>query len=310
MSVSHPLVTMVTPVFNQVDYIVETVESVLAQTYAPIEYLVIDDGSSDGTADAVRPYADRLKLISQRNAGQAETLNSGWSSARGRYIGYLSGDDVLRPEAVARMVAALEADPAVVCAFPDSDLIDANSATLKRSVCRPFDYAALVVEQECHIGPGALFRRDAFTAVGGWRTDLKLAPDREFWMRLARRGRFAFVPESLAGYRLHPQSISYKVVSEAQSLEYIRVLDDLFAGGVPDEIAHRRDEAYGRAHFLIARNCFRGGEWAAGWRHFNVARRLHPALGKPAAYASLARAIVGKPLRMAQAQVRKLATGQ
>jgi hypothetical protein len=123
-------------------------------------------------------------------------------------------------------------------------------------------------------------------------------------MRLARHGRFAFLPEPLAGYRLHPSSISYRVVSEQQSLEYIRVLDGYFAAGAPPEVAARRDEAYGRAHFLIARNCLRGRDWTAARRHYSRAVALHPALRGPGPTAQMLKAVVGKPLRAAAARLR------
>lgn len=301
----RPLVTIVTPTYNQANYLAETMESVLAQTYPAIEYIVIDDGSTDHTREVLAQYEGRVAWRTQPNAGQVRTLNSAWNQARGDYIGYLSSDDTLHPEAVARLVAHLEADRGAACAFPDADLIDSTSRIVRRRVCRPFDLAATLVEQECYIGPGALFRRSSYAAVGGWRTDLKLAPDREFWVRLARTGRIDFLPEVLAGYRIHPESISYKVFSEAASLEYIRVLDDYFAAGADPAVETRRDEAYGRAHFLIARNCYRGRDFARGHHHYAIARRLHPPLGSISARLSIVRTVVSKPFRAGIARLRR-----
>ena len=302
----RPLVTLVTPTFNQAEYLAETMESVLAQTYPAIEYLVIDDGSTDNTRDVLARYDGRVTWRTQSNAGQVRTLNESWDQARGDYIGYLSSDDTLRPEAVARLVAYLEASPGAACAFPDADLIDSTSTIVRRRVCRPFDLAATLVEQECYIGPGALFRRSSYEAVGGWRTDLKLAPDREFWVRLARTGLIDFLPEVLAGYRIHSESISYKVVSEVASLEYIKVLDDYFAAGADPAVESRRDEAYGRAHFLIARNCYRGRDFARGHYHYAIARRLHPPLGSVSSRLVIARTVMSKPIRAGIARLRRL----
>jgi hypothetical protein len=193
----------------------------------------------------------------------------------------------------------LDADPGVVCAFPDSDLIDAGSRVVRRGVCRPFDLETVVVTQECHIGPGALFRRDAFEAVGGWKTDLRLGPDRDFWMRLARQGRFHFVDESLALYRTHPAATSFRAASEEVSREFIRVLDDYFAaGGVPERIARRRDEAYARATLLCARNALWRGELGHGLALYREACTLHAPLRSWASRLRLMRQGLSKPAKL------------
>lgn len=301
-------VTLITPTYNHARFLAETVASVLAQTYSPIDYVVIDDGSTDDTAAVLDAWRDRVTVIDQANAGQATTLNRGWNAAHGEYLGYLSSDDTLVPTAIAELVAVLDADPGIVCVFPDCDLIDPASVVIKRNVCRPFDLERLVIEQECHIGPGALFRADAFRAVGGWRSELRLAPDREFWMRLAARGKFRFLTKSLAGYRSHPGSISYKEVSEETSREYLRVLDDYFKRpDVPAPIRARRDEAYGRAYYLIARNCFRALNMGRGLANYVEACRLHPPLRGARAWLGLVRTTISKPLRLIQGHLLAVA---
>jgi hypothetical protein len=189
--------------------------------------------------------------------------------------------------------------------FPDCDLIDDCSRVIKRNVCRAFDLADLVIAQECYIGPGAVFRRSAFEAAGGWKPELRLAPDREFWMRLAAFGRFQFLPETLAGYRFHPNSLSYKEVSEAQSREYIQVLDSYFQQpGVPPEIQSRSQEAYGHAHLVLARNRFRAGDWRRGLELYREACRLYPPLRHARYKLRLLRNVVSKPVRATAAALR------
>lgn len=274
---SPTLVTLVTPTYNQAGYLPETLDSVLAQTHAALEYLVIDDGSSDDTPAVMARYAGRLTALRQTNLGQAATLNKGWGLARGDYIGYLSSDDLLRPEAIARLAAVLDADPGVVCVFPDSDLIDARSQVIRRGVCRPFELESAVVQQECYIGPGALFRRSAFEAVGGWRPEMKLAPDREFWIRLAALGRIEFLRESLALYRTHPEAASFRAASEAVSQEYLRVLDEFYGRPqVPPGLQRRKGEAYANASLLLARNALWRGEFGAALARYRQACVQHP----------------------------------
>jgi len=294
-----PLVTILTPTYNQAQFIEETIASIRAQTYPLIEYIIIDDGSTDNTPELLKKYSSLYKCIRQDNVGQAETVNRGLDVAAGKYFGYLSSDDILDPEAVATLVRVLEASPHLVCVFPDANLIDAGSKVVKRNVCRAFEYTQLLVRQECYIGPGALFRTDLARQIGGWRLDLKLAPDREFWLRLCKFGEIQFIDHVLAGYRLHGKSISYSGVSESVSREYLNVLDSHFSSMPGDDpIQVRRDEAYGFANFLIARNCLRNGSFSRAWSYYMDAVSLYRPLMSPFAWLSLLRASVSKPIRV------------
>lgn len=304
---NFPLVSIVTPAYNQAEYLVETIESVLAQDYPNIEYIVLDDGSTDGTPEVLKGYSERVKSVRNENKGQACTLNEGWARTSGKYIGYISSDDILYPDAVRKMIEILDSDNSIVCAFPDCDLIDDRTRVIKKNVCRPFNLSELVVLQECYIGPGALFRRSAFEVVGGWKPELKLAPDREFWMRLAKHGNFEMCQETLAGYRMHPLSISYKDVSEIVSREYLKVLDEYFeTAHVPPDIAARRSEAYGYAHLLLARNCFRAGQLSRGFEVYLEACRLHPPLKSIKSKIKILRSVISKPVRIALSVAKSL----
>lgn len=304
MNISQPLVTLVTPTYNQARYLQATLDSVLRQSYPNIEYIVINDGSTDHTESVLRCYDGRLKWSSQSNQGQAATLNAGWEAAQGKYIGYLSSDDLLLPDAIARLVAVLEGDSETVCVYPDCDLIDEQGVVVKRRLCQAFDLDELIVRQECHIGPGALFRAAAYRRVGGWKTYLRLAPDREFWMRLAGEGHIRFLPESLAGYRLHPQSISYRTTSDEQSREYLQVLDEYFDGGVATNILARKQEAYAFAYFLMARNAMRSGSFLRGCRYFIEACSRHRGFIHPRYVLQLVRNTLSKPARVMLARLR------
>lgn len=295
-----PLVSIVTPAYNQAEFLVETIESVLAQDYPNIEYIVLNDGSTDNTEEVLLRYEGRLKWETQKNMGQSKTLNKGWSISSGKYLGYLSSDDVLYPTAISDLVKILENDSEIVCVYPDSNLIDEKSIVVKERVCKGFDLEELIVCQECHIGPGAIFRSSIYRHVGGWKTHLKLAPDREFWMRLACHGEFHFKSKVLAGYRIHSNSISYKDVSEEISREYIEVLDDYFSGdSFSEKISCRKSEAYGRAKFIVARNSFRSGNIYRGIKIYSEACSDYPQLRSPKYILQLVKNVIGKPLRLA-----------
>lgn len=294
---------MVTPTYNQADFLQYTIDSILAQDYSAIEYVVVDDGSTDRTSEILARNRGRVQSITQTNRGQATTLNEQWTRLETDYLSYLSSDDLLAPQAISRAVAVLDADPSVVCVFPDSHVIDENGQVIKRSVGRPFDLEDTVVTQTCHIGPGAVFRRSAFLSAGGWRTDIRLAPDWEFWLRLSRIGRIEFLREPLAFYRLHTGSYSVAETSTERSLEYVRILRDYFDGDPPEAIARRCEEAFANAYATVARNAFRRGAVREGLHYLRVARRHDPRVMRPARLARMARHVVSKPIRILLAKL-------
>lgn len=297
-SEEFPLVTIVTPTYNQAEYLAETIESILAQTYPNIEYIVINDGSTDHTENVLNLYRERVTCITQENMGQSATLNKGWAIAKGKFIGYLSSDDILYPDAIKSLVFAIKKSNCV-CVFPDSNLIDVNGKTIKKNVSKKFDLEDLIVNQECYIGPGALFKKEAFIKYGGWDTSLKLAPDREFWIRISQDGNFCFLQKVLAGYRLHPESISYSEVSENVSSEYLRVLDNYFnTFVVPVSIKERKNEAYAKAKLIVVRNFLRSFKIRKAFNVYREAIIIWPKILSPKFILVLFRSVLGKPIRL------------
>src|SRR5947208_10566760 len=134
------LVSIVTPSYNQAAFLEDTIRSVLEQDYEPIEYVVVDGGSTDGSVDIVERYADRLAWwTSEPDDGQAQAINKGFAHTRGQILGYLNSDDTLLPGAVSRLVAALEADPELVCVYGDAVWLDAGGRTMGDAVAHSWD---------------------------------------------------------------------------------------------------------------------------------------------------------------------------
>lgn len=302
---NYKLVSIVTPVYNQRNYIELTINSVLEQTYPNIEYIVVNDGSTDGTDVIVDKYSDLIKVFHTENKGQAEALNFGWSQCTGEYISYLSGDDILDQYCIEKLVDVLNNKRDTVCVYPDCDLISAEGKILKRSVCKPFVFEDLLVKQECHIGPGALWRADNHNKVGGWKKSLKLAPDREFWMRLSTTGSIEFIDTTLAYYRLHTQSISYAEVSEDTSIEYLAVLDDFFSNQKNDAFfSSLREKSYAYANLLIARNMLRDGRYRRALHYIYNAWQLDRESVNLSNLFLLGRSAVGKPMRILMSKMK------
>lgn len=307
MSDDSPLVTIVTPTYNQALYLTDTIESVLAQDYKNIEYIVINDGSTDNTQAILSRYNGRIRWQNQNNLGQANALNNGWSIAKGKYLSYLSSDDILYPEAIRKLVHFIKDAPNRIAVYPNCDLIDPYSKIMKRNVAKIFNYDELVIKQECGIGPSAIFQRDAYIKYGGWLPWLKLAPDREFWMRIGLYGSIDILNEPLAGYRMHAHSISYSETRLDVSDEYLKVLDMYYSRtDIPQRLIVRKREAYAYARLILARNMLRNGDISGALNEYRTAIRLFPDLNNNAIRMMLIRTAVSKPLRKLQWKIRKL----
>jgi glycosyltransferase involved in cell wall biosynthesis len=277
---TQPWVSLVTPAYNQGAYLRETMLSVLAQDYPNLEYIVIDDGSSDDTwaiAQAVAAEAPgRVQVLTQTNAGQSATLNRGWGMARGSLLGYLSSDDRLHPEAISQLVGAL-ADSRAAVAYGDFGLIDAAGNCLRESIAPEFDRRELLEELRCAPGVGALFRREIFEASRGWDVRRKQVPDFEFWLRASEFGDFVRVPQRLGDYRIHEGSASFQVMPQERAEEIVHVVASHWQAR-PTTAVRQVRRSLARAHCLAGKNHAQSGRAWASLRHYATAFRLRPGL--------------------------------
>ncbi len=277
MNGDSPLVSIVISAYNHGAYLDEAIRSVLDQYYPNIELIVIDDGSTDNTRQVLEKYTGRFYWETQENVGQAETLNKGWRMSKGEILGYLSPDDVLAPNAVSTSVKHLLANPDVVMAYPDYDLIDASSACIRRVEVPEFDYRDVIVKLICPPGPGAFFLRDSFKAAGPWNGAFRQIPDYEFWLRLGLQGRALKIPKVLASFRVHGESQTFAAADELKSEEYVKVITDYYeTQQVPPRIRAARNEALSNAYIFAARSHFRSQRFGKGLSRLLKGLRLYP----------------------------------
>ena len=270
-------VSIVIPCYNQAAYLAQAIESVLAQDYAPLELIVVDDGSSDGSRAVMQGYRDRCTVIVQDNAGQASAVNRGWARAGGEVLAYLAADDYLLPGAVRQAVECLERHPDAVLCYGDFLVVGPASRVIRKVTAPEYDYRDMAVRFVCAPGPGAFLRRSAFERAGPWNERLRQVPDYELWLRLGAEGRFCRIPQVLAAYRAHDRSQSYAPVSPERAAEPLQVIEEYFRPGrAPRELLGARNEALSNAGILAARLHLRSGRLAAGLRLLWGALRLHP----------------------------------
>lgn len=199
---SAPRVTLVTPSYNARPWLRVAIESVLAQDYPDIEYLVMDGGSTDGTLELLGEFGDRVRWVSERDGGQADAIARGFERTNGAILGWLNADDVLKPGAVRTAVAALQAHPRTALVYGNADFIDADGRTIGPcTVVEPYSRHRLLHYGDYIIQPAAFFTRAAYAAVGGLDRSLHWAMDWDLWIRLARSYEVLYVEKNLASYR-------------------------------------------------------------------------------------------------------------
>jgi glycosyltransferase involved in cell wall biosynthesis len=268
MAAEYPLVSIVIPAYNQGQYLVQAIDSVLAQDYPKLELIVLDDGSSDNTRDIIISYGERVVAGSHSNCGQSATLNKGWAKARGDIFGYLSADDFLLPGAISRSVAVLRDSPSAVACYCDFRLVDSASRLVRHVRAPDYSYAQMVLRMVCAPGPGAFFLRHAFDRAGPWNESLRQVPDFEFWLRLGAVGSFVRIGQELAAYRVHDAAQSFAPCSEAQAEEPYNVMVKHFSGSDASSGADgSRAEALANAHLLAARLHLRSGRVVRAYCH-------------------------------------------
>ncbi len=199
-----PLVTIVTPSYNQARFLETTIRSVLEQDYPHIEYFVIDGGSKDGTVDILRRYEDRLAgWVSEPDRGQTDAINKGFSRARGEILAWLNSDDTYEPGAIRQAVAYLCDHPEVGLVYGDTQFIDEKGRVIGRFPARQTDYRRLR-RGYVHIPQQAAFFRTAlWNKVGPLDPTFYFAMDYDLWVRLAAQAPVVYYPRLWANFRLH-----------------------------------------------------------------------------------------------------------
>jgi glycosyltransferase involved in cell wall biosynthesis len=202
----QPLVSIVTPSFNQGRFIKRTIDSVLAQTYPNIDYLVVDGGSTDETLATLRSYGGRVRWLSEADAGQTAAINKGLRQATGEIVGYLNSDDVLLPDAIARVVEHLRSHPECDLVYGDADYIDAEDRVTGTYPTAEYSFERLM-EDCCICQPAAYWRASVAESVGLFDENVQFAMDYDYWLRIGLSGLvIQHLPETLARSRLHPEA--------------------------------------------------------------------------------------------------------
>jgi glycosyltransferase involved in cell wall biosynthesis len=257
---SQPLVSIITPSYNQAAFLEQTLRSVLDQEYPNLEYLVVDGASSDGSTDIIQRYADRLTWwISEPDHGQAEAINKGLSRARGEIVAWLNSDDLYQPGAVSAAVAALEQNPQASFVFADMQAIDGQGRLT--NLLHYGNWGLDELMQFNIIGQPAVFmRRSALLQAGLLEPQYHFLLDHQLWLRLALVAEPVYVPQVWAAARFHEAA---KNVAQASAFgrDAYAIVDWMQSEPrLEQRFASHRRRIWAGAHRMNARYLLDGGQ--------------------------------------------------
>jgi hypothetical protein len=253
-------VSVIIPTFNRRAYVQEAIDSVLAQTYTGYEIIVIDDGSTDGTGEALRErYGDKIVYEWQENQGESVARNRGIALAQGEYIAFLDSDDLWLPEKLEKQVAYLGEHPEVGAVFAESWVIDAAGQKLgddKASngiTAEDLSLQGLCYDDALLLPSSAVFRQTALQRAGGFDTEIHHGEDYEFFARVRMVCLFSHLAEPLACHRRHGlnQSIHSAERNESQLQTHLLTASRVFR--------HWQDAPVGLRDRIVAWNYARFG---------------------------------------------------
>lgn len=202
----QPKVSIITPSFNQGQFLEESIRSVLEQDYPNIEYILVDGGSKDNSVEIIKKYQGRLAWwVSEKDSGHADALNKGFSHATGEILAWLNSDDVYFPHAISEAVEVLKNHPDVGMVYGDADLIDDSGDTVGQFASKQTSYRQML-RGSVHIPQATTFwRADLWRQVGPLDLSLFYSFDYDLWVRLAKVSQIVYVPRRWAKFRIHEE---------------------------------------------------------------------------------------------------------
>src|SRR5690348_9724698 len=258
-----PLVTIVTPSYQQARYLEQAICSVLEQDYPHIEYFVMDGGSTDGSKQIIERYAGRLAgWVSEKDQGQADAINKGFKRAGGEIVAWLNSDDTYLPGALLRAVKCLQRNPEAGLVYGNVLSIDGEGAAFNLQTFRPYGLDDLmsfrIISQ-----PGVFMRRSRLVQAGLLDPSYHLLLDHQLWLRMARLAPMVYLPETLAAARYHAAAKNLARTADfgAEAFRIVRWMqsDPDFAAS----FNHNRNHILGGAHRLDGFYLLDGGNYSA-----------------------------------------------
>ncbi|HDK42354.1 MAG TPA: glycosyltransferase [Candidatus Pacearchaeota archaeon] len=206
---SWPKISIVTPSYNQAEFLERTILSVLNQNYPNLEYIIIDGGSTDGSVEIIKKYEKYLAYwVSEKDKGQADAINKGFAKSCGEILAYINSDDAYHPEAFFKIAKAFNKNSKADLVFGNVSYIDAYNNLIGECKFTNFDFATLIYEGGNLHQPGAFWTKKIYDKVNGFNPKYKFCMDYDFFCRVAESGNMVHIRDYLANFRHHEKSKS------------------------------------------------------------------------------------------------------
>lgn len=270
------LVSIVTPSYNQAKYLEQTMLSVLDQDYPRIEYIVIDGASTDGSVDIIKKYADKLAYwTSEKDSGQADAINKGFTRATGEIIAWLNSDDYYLPGTVSAAVKTFDENPDAVLVYGNMLAVDENGKTFNTLKYKQLTLEDLLCFQI--IGQPAVFmRRSALQKTSGLNPTFHFLLDHLLWIQVAQHGKLLHVNQTWSAARYHAEAKNRAKAAEF-GREAFRILETVAQdANLAPVLAKVRRRANASAHRVDARYLLDGGLPAKSLAAWIRALSIHP----------------------------------
>jgi glycosyltransferase involved in cell wall biosynthesis len=201
----NPLISIITPSFNQGHLIEYTIKSVLEQSYQNIQYIVVDGGSTDGTAEVLSRYVDKIDIIIQeKDRGQSDAINKGFKLAKGELIGWINSDDLIESSCVEKIVKLYsEFSDGVVYYGNKLKIIDERGDFIRLVKIKTKNFRYLLNFNYSIIQQGSFYRKSDVMAVGYLDVNLHYCMDLDLWLKLLKYGKIYSVDEAIASFRIY-----------------------------------------------------------------------------------------------------------
>lgn len=236
-------ISVITPSYNQAQFIERTIESVLNQNYPELEYIIMDGGSTDGTVEILKKYSDRIIWKSEKDNGQSDAINKGLRIATGDIVTYLNSDDTYEPNAFTKVIKFFQKNPDKKWAYGKCKIIDAADQEIRKPITlyknlllKKYSYTKLLSENFIS-QPATFWKREIHAKIGFFDENEHFCMDYEFWLRIGKNYPAGVINDYLANFRYHTNSKSGSV-NKKQFQDELRIAKEYSQGKICAILLH------------------------------------------------------------------------
>lgn len=239
-----PKISIITPSYNQAEFIERTIQSVLDQNYPDLEYIVMDGGSTDGTIEILKKYNGKIIWKSEKDNGQSDAINKGLKMATGDIVAYLNSDDTYEPGALKKVAEFFQKNPDKKWVYGKCKIIDKNDAEIRKPITwyknfllKKFSFAKLLSENFIS-QPATFWKRELLNEIGYFNEEEHFCMDYEYWLRIGQKYSAGVIPEYLANFRYYQNSKSGSV-NKKQFQDELRIAKKYGRGKMLPILLHK-----------------------------------------------------------------------